>query len=1028
MSLTTRLQATLKKISHPRHSSEDLRKDARDADIDGRRALTLDISATSRPAVDGDGRGSSTPPALVESVRMMSRSSSPASLPGMRPQTPLFVSNRSLNQLRTMDGPSELHTKGSLSSFRDVPPAAVDSVDQIAVAKGFVEHLDIFWDTMPDIMGALKEVSKLHPLLEAAFLIFHAVYTLEETRRDNDKKITALYVQMSDMMTAFLQLQEVYPDPVQYPDGILLPSPLERLLASIPEDLQAGANLCDTYQKLKLPAKVLQSLVWDRRFMGLMAKFSDRRSAIERQLIIHISQTLGKTSARLQSTMDRIDFTMDAFQSFVSDKHQWLSSFVSASGGPQVVINDDALLTNLIKKDLRTASKRQSYRGGDASTETQAAIEEIKEQLKRNSEEALQHNLNMFSRKLEVQKQQIVDEVLTVVTRAGDRQLEELKRSVKQGPHDLIVDATIHEIWETMRWPGYIKAHHFVLALRDHYVEKQLRLRAEARAPLSMVDAWAIQYISISNLQPILEAFDDDASGFITAIEVNAFTSARPLEWSLQRWIAFWAVGWRSAIIEYAVRVEVVFAKMVGIIPHVLPENRSSVERYIRLVWPLAHALTTTLKTENSIRVPCQDHFMKYVAREEERLQTELKKVEYNIDGVDTLRLVAGTGRFEKAATICVISGRELKDAQKSMYAFNDGVVNRVGDLHNVFDQSRFLPRDRFKKFAYGIYQFVANENLWTEGYIRAHHLAVIPPAQDLSSDETVIEKILRYRHKQGSRSTSPSQQARMYHETRPSLWASCDHCGRGCHGVRLLCLDCVRPSGLDFDTVDLCGRDECLSAHISGIEGLDSPHEPTHRLLKVRTVILVQEFGQYYREAYAAWDKVGETCTKLAIVSKTRFENKNSGKAVAYKPLGGEDAPSPISPVSFRSSVITFRDFYVPLCAQCEKPVALPCWYCTRCKEDLFLCDPCDSTTVGVRIRRKSGLHTADHALIRCQEPRDDLVEECTIEQRLTGMETQMEELRAGLQGVSGSLQQILQRLVEPDHEPGGHLGNGIL
>jgi hypothetical protein len=44
-------------------------------------------------------------------------------------------------------------------------------------------------------------------------------------------------------------------------------------------------------------------------------------------------------------------------------------------------------------------------------------------------------------------------------------------------------------------------------------------------------DAWAIKFIDVTRLQPILEAFDDDASGFITITEVNYFTSSRPIEW-----------------------------------------------------------------------------------------------------------------------------------------------------------------------------------------------------------------------------------------------------------------------------------------------------------------------------------------------------------------------------------------------------------------------------------------------------------------------------------------------------------------
>ena len=77
-----------------------------------------------------------------------------------------------------------------------------------------------------------------------------------------------------------------------------------------------------------------------------------------------------------------------------------------------------------------------------------------------------------------------------------------------------------------------------MLTLRDYYLEK---LAADAKGVSEMSassihtfqnpDAWAIKFINVTRLQPILEAFDDDASGFITISEMNRFTSSRPADW-----------------------------------------------------------------------------------------------------------------------------------------------------------------------------------------------------------------------------------------------------------------------------------------------------------------------------------------------------------------------------------------------------------------------------------------------------------------------------------------------------------------
>ena len=44
-------------------------------------------------------------------------------------------------------------------------------------------------------------------------------------------------------------------------------------------------------------------------------------------------------------------------------------------------------------------------------------------------------------------------------------------------------------------------------------------------------DEWALEYITISHVQPLLEAFDDDASTLVSVTEVNAFANARPNDW-----------------------------------------------------------------------------------------------------------------------------------------------------------------------------------------------------------------------------------------------------------------------------------------------------------------------------------------------------------------------------------------------------------------------------------------------------------------------------------------------------------------
>ena len=107
-------------------------------------------------------------------------------------------------------------------------------------------------------------------------------------------------------------------------------------------------------------------------------------------------------------------------------------------------------------------------------------------------------------------------------------------------------------------WKGSVKATHFVIALHDYFTVKASRkmiaadtnsavARPEtpAETPVETVnnidtnllpdtaveDSWALEYITVRLIQPLVEAIDDDGSSFVTVSELNDFTSSRPKGW-----------------------------------------------------------------------------------------------------------------------------------------------------------------------------------------------------------------------------------------------------------------------------------------------------------------------------------------------------------------------------------------------------------------------------------------------------------------------------------------------------------------
>src|SRR6267142_2542406 len=132
---------------------------------------------------------------------------------------------------------------------------------------------------------------------------------------------------------------------------------------------------------------------------------------------------------------------------------------------------------------------------------------------------------------------------------------------------------------------------------------------------------------------------------------------------SLPHWLAFWAVGesndfphptpssvvvgFKWSIIDYAQKIENLFAKMEGVRTTVLPPNRKGVDRYFGVVWEIVHTLTTAANSLFSVLVD-SGKFKLYLEAEETRLETNLRTVNYVIDGIDTLMLITGGGRIEK--------------------------------------------------------------------------------------------------------------------------------------------------------------------------------------------------------------------------------------------------------------------------------------------------------------------------------------------------------------------------------------------
>lgn len=83
------------------------------------------------------------------------------------------------------------------------------------------------------------------------------------------------------------------------------------------------------------------------------------------------------------------------------------------------------------------------------------------------------------------------------------------------------------------------------MTLRDHYrdVIEDAQHISGTKGDIIINDDWTLEYFGPSWLQPMMDAFDDDASGYVTISEVNKIMDLQPA-----------SLGWRYAFVSSHIR------------------------------------------------------------------------------------------------------------------------------------------------------------------------------------------------------------------------------------------------------------------------------------------------------------------------------------------------------------------------------------------------------------------------------------------------------------------------------------------
>ncbi|KAJ4475478.1 hypothetical protein J3R30DRAFT_3375675 [Lentinula aciculospora] len=512
--------------------------------------------------------------------------------------------------------------------------------------------------------------------------------------------------------------------------------------------------------------------------MSFVCRFIVENKHVYVQNIIHTA--LGVDSANtkldsLSSQTESLQLTMSSIlRKLDTPREQESQAFIENHGGPEACLQDNQLIKELIKISGEGLSSITLHRTGDDAMDMTIAREKLTREYARDLDQAFDKNLQLSQRKMEAQEKQLQ----TFFQDSLHTEAEHIISALTAGAHDRLVDVDMQALWKDNDWKGSVKARHFVLALQDFYSDKMSGSKGSIvppilptllpEPPLSPVplsaastvasadwavtslprdDSWALRYIGVAHVQPILEAVDDNGTRFVSIKEVNTFATSKPNGWSLPVWIAYWAAGWQVGLTQYKAKIHAVIREMYKIIDYdtraespqdkrALRANRKLIDQY--LDDDVFHRIDLLLRSLHPAKTRVQDAKLKqvidfYISSEQIRLEGYLAGVAYDIDTPATVPLVTGPGRIERIsffimpfiylllkrhlkvfyiARTHVLDPEEFGDLTSSLENVFSALDERIASLEAIFKQTVPDVAKRLGNYAFGLLQLSYGDRL----------------------------------------------------------------------------------------------------------------------------------------------------------------------------------------------------------------------------------------------------------------------------------------------------------------------------
>ncbi|KIJ47404.1 hypothetical protein M422DRAFT_248793 [Sphaerobolus stellatus SS14] len=596
-----------------------------------------------------------------------------------------------------------------------------------------------------------------------AVTAFRGVVKLELTRRANIEKLKAVRALMNDVLSVLFDLipgntvsdtDIAQAHDLDLPTSNVLSVKLTAVIEEITVEILKFGSACDCYEQKDIKVKYLLSTFHSDFFASCAVRLSELRSKLQLAIMAYMATNVHTNTQKLddmKNTM-KVEFAAmkEHLDEMASPREKEVSNFMRANGGAQACVHDPYLFATLIRKmngvpvPFSDKEAGMKLRAVCADAENPLSADEMTLQstfigeLQLKFDAVIENHMGRFRSKVNIAMENQEKQLIQINQSLID--LKEKLISLKF--HDQIQHPTLKLLWQILDPKGSVKARNFVLALRDYFTgqiyETALRSGNASVSEAAQQDKidnrsqdyWALKYLNIENLQSVMEALDDDGSGFISVKEANSFVKDCPEDWSLLLWLAYWGAGWHMSISSYASRIRSILQDIRAMRNEDLPLfNRSSVHRYISdiSIQRIEQLLLSTNPLHEKTR---NDHRLKDLVRtfakvEEGRLEARLSKLAYIIDTPSTVNLLIESGRIEryiypllhfvlkrhKELLECVknqpviVQPEEFRKHSASLNCIFAVFDERCRNIEAMFRQMRVDPKHHFVTFAFGMFR-----------------------------------------------------------------------------------------------------------------------------------------------------------------------------------------------------------------------------------------------------------------------------------------------------------------------------------